>query len=242
MTNGTPASPQSFTVAITGTNRGIGRAVARAFAEAGARLLVHARRAEDVAGVVDELGATGVAGDLLDDDLPERFAATAERDLGALDALILNAAVLGPMVPLAETSPATFEEAMRVNVDAQFRLFQAALPLLTRRARSVIVWLSSYLGRHGLPRYGVYCVSKHAVEGLAKAVAADYAEAGVVSIPLAPGMVKTEMLSAALQGEDTSPYTEPEDAGAAIVRLVRQALGPDGQRLSGQPLDIEGWL
>ncbi len=88
MIGGTTAAPESLTVAITGTNRGIGRAAALAFAESGARLLVHSRRAEDLAGVLDELRPTGVAGDLLDDGLPERLAAAAERDFGALDALI----------------------------------------------------------------------------------------------------------------------------------------------------------
>lgn len=86
-------------------------------------------------------------------------------------------------------------------------------------ATSAVIWLSSALGRIGVARYGAYCASKHAVEGLSKLAHAEYGDRGLISVTVAPGMVQTEMLKAALGVEDVSQHTSPDQVGEAFARL-----------------------
>jgi NAD(P)-dependent dehydrogenase (short-subunit alcohol dehydrogenase family) len=139
---------------------------------------------------------------------------------------------------LIETPMDLFSQVMRTNVDAQVGLVSAVLPMMRANQYGRLVWISSGLGRFGLPRYGVYCASKHAVEGLMKTVAEEHRDAGVISVSVAPGMVQTEMLKEALLGGDTSAYQTPEETAKAFVRLCA-ALKPED---NGKGLDIAEWL
>lgn len=237
-----------YRVAVTGSNRGIGAALVDAFSRAGAAVIAHARTADAADAVAARLRdrsdappVVALAGDLRDPDLPERLGAACAQ-LGGLDALVLNAGALGPMQRLVDTDHDAFREVMEVNVDAQLRLFLGALPHLRAGdgtgVRGRVVWMTSGLGHFALPGYGVYCVSKHAVEGLARLAACEHGDDGLVSVAVAPGMVQTEMLTAALGGADTSEFATPEHAAAGFVRLVA-ALGPEH---NGQVLDIAPWL
>ncbi len=239
-THATPAS--ASLVAITGTHRGLGRALARAVAAAGRPLVVHARTEADARAVAGEVlargcpGAASVSGDLREPDLGARIARAAG-PLGGVGTLILSAGMLGPMEPLLETPPEVFSEVMRVNVDAQHALARAIVPGMLDRPRGVVLWLSSGLGRFGLANYGAYCASKHAVEGLAKVLHADYASRGIISVAIAPGMVTTDMLHAAI-GPDAADHTPPELAAAAFVRFEASLTAADG----GASLDLAPWL
>ncbi|MEW6071366.1 MAG: SDR family oxidoreductase [Planctomycetota bacterium] len=232
-------------IAVTGTGRGIGRALARALGSAGAAVLAHARRAADARAAAEEAREAGaravvaVAGELGDPSLGARLAAAAEAELGGLDALVLSAAALGPMQPLAALDPGDFAAVMRTNVDDQFRLFRGALPLLerARRGRGTVLWLTSGLGQFALPGYGPYCASKHALEGLMKTVAVEHADR-LISLAVGPGMVQTDMLRAALGTDDVSEHRRPADVAAAFVRLLA-GIDP---ALNGQSVEIDRWL
>jgi NAD(P)-dependent dehydrogenase (short-subunit alcohol dehydrogenase family) len=231
-------------VAITGCNRGIGRAVSSALAEDGASLLVHVRRQEDLDAVVERLrglGAqtvAGVVGDLRDQSLGERLAAAAFDGLGGLDAILLNAAILGPMGPVAELERHALRQALDIGVVAQVDLIRPLLPRLVAQGHGAILWMSSALGRIGLPGYGAYAAMKHAVEGLAKVVAEEHKDDGLISLAIAPGLVQTEMLQAALGTDDVSEFQTPEATAQGFVRLLH-ALEPS---MNGASLDIEPWL
>lgn len=226
-------------IAVTGANRGIGAALARAFASAGAGVVVHARTDESARAAAAASGArAAIAGDLRDAGLAGRLVAAADEvaEGRGLDGLILNAGVLGEMGPLESADLDRFREVMEINVDAQLRLFVAALPRLIER-RGVVIWMTSGVGRFGVPGYGAYCASKHAVEGLNRLAHAEYAERGLVSMAVAPGMVQTDMLRAALGVDDVSEYLEPSTVAAAFVRLV--AAAPERRdELGGQSLDV----
>ncbi len=245
MTKITPSADRvaGAAVAVTGTSRGIGRATALALAQAGAHVVCHARTqgaAEAAAEAARSQGgqAIAVAGDLAEADLGTRLVAAAEDAFGRLDAVILNAAILGRMGRVVDTPDDVFARVMELDVTAQFRIAKAAIPALQRAGGGVLVWLSSGLGRFGLPRFGAYAAAKHAVEGLAKVVAEEHRADGIVSVPVAPGMVSTDMLRDVLGGEDTSSYRDPAEVGAAFVRLLRRLRGPEGLASSGQSLDV----
>jgi NAD(P)-dependent dehydrogenase (short-subunit alcohol dehydrogenase family) len=226
-------------IAVTGGTRGIGLALVRACADAGARVVVHGRQPGLAAAVAADAGDSNVAvgGDLLQPTTAKQIAGAAERGLGGLDVLVLNAGVLGPMQALADTDFAAFREVMETNVDAQLRIFVACLPLLLK-SRGKVIWMSSGLGRYGLPRFGAYGASKHALEGLMRIAAAEHGPDGLISVSVAPGMVQTEMLKSALLGNDTSQHTPPEQAGRAFVKLIA-ALAPEH---NGASLDLGPWL
>ncbi|MBD89195.1 MAG: hypothetical protein CL940_02520 [Deltaproteobacteria bacterium] len=231
-------------VAITGCNRGIGRAVALALASEGASLLVHARRQESLDAIVAEAleaGASqvvGVLGDLRDKSLGERMAVAGFETLGGLDAILLSAAILGPMVPVAELERHALRQALDIGVVAQVDLVRPLLPRFVAQGHGALLWMSSGLGRFGLPGYGAYAAMKHAVEGLAKVVAEEHRDDGLISLAIAPGLVQTEMLQAALGTEDVSEHQTPEETAQGFVRLLR-ALEPE---MNGASLDIGDWL
>jgi len=225
-------------IVVTGANRGLGAALARAFVAAGARVLVHARGPASAAEAMTASGAHGwVAGDLRDETLAPRLAAAARHLLApGVDVLVLNAGIIGTMGKLEHIDFDELRTVMEVNVDAQLRQFVACLPQLLA-AGGKVLWLGSGVGRFGVPGYGAYTLSKHAVEGLNRQAHADYGEQGLVSVSVAPGMVQTDMLRAAQGSDDVSAFTPPEVAAASFVRLVH-ALSERGAELAGQSLDV----
>lgn len=222
-------------VLVTGASRGIGRATAETLSAHGARVIVHAR--VGAGALARDTGAVlGVDGDLRDRELPAALAEAA-LTLGGLDLLILNAAVLGPIGPMESIDLDLFADVMRVNVDSQLAIFQGLLPTLLASAPASVIWLSSALGRFAFSGYGAYCASKHAVEGLSKLAHAEYGSRGLTSVTVAPGMVQTEMLKAALGTDDVSQHTPPAVIGEAFARLA-MALSPAH---SGMALDISSF-
>jgi NAD(P)-dependent dehydrogenase (short-subunit alcohol dehydrogenase family) len=127
---------------------------------------------------------------------------------------------------------------MDINVTAQVALVQATAPGMVTRGRGAVIWLSSGLGRFGVPGYGAYCASKHAVEGLMKILAEEHGADGLVSVAMAPGMVQTDMLRVALGTADVSAHQTPEATARGFVAFARDLSAEH----NGQSLDIEGWM
>lgn len=231
-------------VAVTGANRGLGKALSLALAAEGARVLVHGRDADGTAAVAQacaQAGATevvSVVGDLRDPTLGARLSATAEEAWGGLDLLLLGAAILGPMVPIRDLPADAVIEVLDVDVVSQLGVVQGALPGMVNQGHGVVLWMTSYLGRFGLPHYGAYAAAKHALEGLMKVLAQEHGDDGLVSLAVAPGMVQTDMLRAALGTDDISQWQTPEDTARAFVQL----LGELTSEHNGATLDIEPWL
>ena len=157
-------------VLVSGAGRGIGRAVALAFAAAGARTIAIARTPADLDALVAESGGRiePWVADVTQDDCYRRIE-TLER----LDVLVNNAGTNRPQ-PMAEVEPATLDGIIDLNIRAVYRVSQAAARVMLRsppgRGGSII-HMSSQMGHVGAARRTVYCMSKHAVEGLTKAMA-----------------------------------------------------------------------
>lgn len=239
----------SRNVLVTGAARGIGRAVATAFAEAGDRVAVHygTRRAEaegTLAGLPGE-GHVLVGADLR---APEAAAALVERaveGLGGVDVLVNNAAVNLPH-PVADTSyedwQSAWRETMDVNVFGAANVsYLVARHMIDRGAEGHIVNVGSRGAFKGEPDHPAYGASKAALHSLGQSLAVALAPHGITVASVAPGFVETERVSARLTDHvrAQSPFgrvAAPEE----IASAVRYLASPEAAWSSGAVLDLNG--
>jgi len=229
---------------VTGASRGLGRAIALAFAGEGAALALCARREEalqQVAGEVRRLGrrVLAVPADVRSPrDLERLVALTLER-FGRVDILVNNASELGPtpLPYLADYPTAAFDDVLQVNVIAPFRLTQALIGGMLLRDQGVIINVTSDAAITGYPGWGAYAVSKAAIEGLTRTWAAELAHTGIRIHAVDPGDMDTDMHRAAIPDADRSELARPDDVARAFVRLVTMR-DPDsaGRRLEAAAL------
>ena len=229
---------------VTGASRGLGRAIALAFAGEGAALALCARREEalqQVAGEVRRLGrrVLAVPADVRSPrDLERLVALTLER-FGRVDILVNNASELGPtpLPYLADYPTAAFDDVLQVNVVAPFRLTQALIGGMLLRDQGVIINVTSDAAITGYPGWGAYAVSKAAIEGLTRTWAAELAHTGIRIHAVDPGDMDTDMHRAAIPDADPSELARPDDVARAFVRLVTTR-DPDsaGRRLEAVAL------
>lgn len=220
------------TALITGASRGLGRALAHELARDGWNLIINARGAEALDAVAKELGdVTAVSGDLAD---PRHRAAlvSAVQEAGGLDLLVNNASLLGttPMPRLADQPLEELEATFRVNTLAPLALIQALLPTLRDR-QGAILNISSDAAVEAYETWGGYGLTKAALEQLSHVLAVE--EPGVTVWWVDPGEMRTRMLQDAMPDEDLSETPPPEDAAAALYRLI-SARVPSGRYQAGQ--------
>ena len=208
--------------AVTGANRGIGRAVAEALLAHGASLAFCAResdavRATETALRVNASGAqvTGVEADVTDATSLERFAAVAEEALGGIDSLVCNAGIWGPKGPLRDIPWDEWMYAFDVNVHGVARTVRAFLPALGRAGGGRIVILSGGGATKPMPNLAAYSATKSAVVRLGETLAAELRDDGISVNMLAPGAVNTGMLDEILAaGAERVGHKQYDDAVA----------------------------
>ena len=198
-------------VLITGASRGIGRACAEAFAAAGARVLLVARPSDELQQLAASMRTAGgdasaAPCDVTDDAQVARLFEGLER----CDVLVNNAGTNRPQ-PFVDVDLATLDEILRLNVRSMFVVAQAAARRMVQARSGAIVNMSSQMGHVGGPNRTVYCLSKHAIEGLTKAMALDLAPHGVRVNAVAPTFVETLL---------TKPYLENESFRQDVLRRI----------------------
>lgn len=232
------------TILVTGAGNGIGRAAALAFADVGAEVLLLGRTEANLESVYDTIVAAGgrepgiIPVDLARVDYPaladlaEELAATFPH----LDGLLHNASILGDRKPMAQTSPAVWQEVMQVNVNAVFMLTRALLPLLDAAPAASVVLTSSGVGRKGRAFWGAYAVSKFATEGMMQVLADEMAATSAIRFnSLNPGAVNTAMRRTAYPAENPTDNPAPEQLMAMWIWLMSDASGAvNGAALSAQ--------
>lgn len=187
------------TALVVGGSRGIGRAVALAYAEAGADVVVSARGGDAAEAVVAEIRAMGraaraVAADISLPEGADRVIDAAVSLNGRLDFACNCAGIRPPMAPLDEQRLADFDAVMQVNVRGVFLCMSREIAAMRKTGGGAIVNVSSVTGLVGVPEVSPYVASKHAVNGLTKAAALEYARHGIRINAVAPGMTQTELL------------------------------------------------
>ncbi len=177
---------------VTGASSGIGATIARVLAAEGVRLVVTARRAERLAALAEETGATVVVGDITEPELPRRLLDTALERYSRCDILVNNAGLL-EVAPLATIDLERVAEMVRVNVEAAFRAALVFARHFAAQDRGHLLSLSSVLGTKVRATAGAYAGTKHALEALSEALRLELADTHVRVSVIEPGLVATEL-------------------------------------------------
>jgi NAD(P)-dependent dehydrogenase (short-subunit alcohol dehydrogenase family) len=213
---------------VTGASRGIGAATAEALAREGAHVLLTARTAAGLEQVEERIhGAGGSATiapiDLAESDSIARLAAAAAGRWDSLDMLVLGAATLGSLTPVAAIDGKEFNRVLTLNLLAQQALIAAFDPLLRKSPAGRLVALTSSVGRHPRAYWGAYGASKAALETLVLAYAEEVRNTSAVRAAIVdPGATATQMRARAYPGEDPATVKAPAVVAEAIVELLRR--------------------
>jgi len=232
---------------VTGAGRGIGRAAALALAAAGAELVLVSRTASELDKVVDEIASGGGTARSLPIDVTRSDAVRgAFAEFDRLDILVNNAGINRPQ-PFLEVDEATLDSLLALNVRAAFIVAQAAARLMVANGSGVIINMSSQMGHVGSERdRTVYVMTKHALEGLTKAMAAELAPKGVRAVSIAPTFVETPLSKPFLDDPDTRRWIlgriplgrvgTVEEVASAVVFLA----SPAAALVTGSSLLVDG--
>ncbi|MDQ4086781.1 MAG: SDR family NAD(P)-dependent oxidoreductase [Pseudomonadota bacterium] len=211
---------------VTGASRGIGAATAEALAGAGAHVILTARTAADLEAVEDRIHALGGAATIAPLDLtkPDGIAKLAQAVAGrwqALDVLVLNAAMLGTLTPVAQIDGREFNKVLTLNLLAQQALIAAFDPLLRRSEAGRVIAVTSSVGRHPRAYWGAYGASKAALETLVLSYGEEVKNLAPVKVAiLDPGATATTMRARAFPGEDPATLKPPAAVAEAVVKLL----------------------
>jgi NAD(P)-dependent dehydrogenase (short-subunit alcohol dehydrogenase family) len=238
---------------VTGAGRGIGRAIALGFVEAGATVVLAARSADQLETVAAEVKAGGgralvVPTDVARADAVERLVTRCTEECGGLDALVNNAGVSPYYKPAERLAEAEWRQVLDVNLTGTFLCCQAAAAPLAAR-RGCVVNVVSVGAAVGLPRLAAYCAAKAGVEALTRVLALEWAARGVRVNALGPAFLATD-LTAGLRANpalhqalvDRTPLGRlgaPDEVVGAAIFLASDA----ASYVTGQTLYVDGgWL
>jgi NAD(P)-dependent dehydrogenase (short-subunit alcohol dehydrogenase family) len=220
---------------VTGASRGIGAATARALAEAGAHVVLTARKAKDLEAVeeaIHEAGGTATIApmDLTESDSIARLATAVNERWDKLDILVINAAMLPPLTPVTQIEQKSFNQALTLNVLATQALLASFDPLLKRSERGRVIGLTSSVGTQPHAYWGAYGASKAAFDNLLACYGQEVERISETRVAiLDPGATRTQMRARAYPGEDPQTLKPPEAVAERIVALLAEDF-PTGHR------------
>jgi NAD(P)-dependent dehydrogenase (short-subunit alcohol dehydrogenase family) len=236
---------------ITGSSRGIGRAIAEAMAKAGARVVISSRKAEacdDVAAGIREGGGEAIAIPCNVSDRAQLVSlvnATLS-EWGKIDVLVCNAAINPHFGSSLDISEEAYDKTMTTNVKNVMWLCRAVIPHMAERGDGAVIIVSSIAGLKGTHRLGTYALSKAADMQLTRNLAVEWGHRNIRVNCIAPGLVRTDFARALWQDPENHAKAvaayplgrlgEPEDVAGAAVFLAARA----GTWITGQTLVIDG--
>jgi NAD(P)-dependent dehydrogenase (short-subunit alcohol dehydrogenase family) len=236
---------------VTGSSRGIGRAIAERMAEHGAKVVVTSRKldaCEEVVKAITAKGGTAFAHACnigRKEDLQQLVNTTLAK-WGGIDVLVCNAAVNPYFGPSIDMPDEAYDKVMNSNVRSNFWLANMTLPHLAQRGGGSVIIVSSIAGLLGSPTLGVYGISKAADMALARNICVEWGPKNIRANCIAPGLVRTDFARALWENKETYAKTvkvyplqrigEPDEIAGAAVFLA----GPSGSFMTGQTIVIDG--
>jgi NAD(P)-dependent dehydrogenase (short-subunit alcohol dehydrogenase family) len=235
------------TALVTGAGRGIGRATALALAAAGAELILVSRTKSELDEVAGEIASHGGKAQALPFDVTRSdVVSDAFAGLERLDILVNNAGLNRPQ-PFLEVDEATLDLLLGLNVKAAFIVAQAAARLMVTNGGGVIINMSSQMGHVGSERdRTVYVMTKHAIEGLTKAMALELAPKGVRVVSIAPTFVQTPLTKPFFDDPETRKWILdriPLGRGGTVEEVAQAVVflaSPAASLVTGSSLLVDG--
>jgi 3-hydroxybutyrate dehydrogenase len=241
---------------ITGGGRGIGRAIALAFARAGARIVVAARTAAQVEQVAAEIGngAIAIVCDVSNSESVTQMCAQTREQLGDVDILVNNAGIAESST-IVTTTDDFWARHLAINLSGTFYCTRAALPAMLDKKWGRVINIASIAGKVGAPYIAAYAASKHGVMGLTRSVALEVAAAGVTVNAICPGYVDTEMVTRGIERITTRTGRSADEALEALKKMSPQnrlataeevaavallLASDEGRGINGQGINVDG--
>jgi NAD(P)-dependent dehydrogenase (short-subunit alcohol dehydrogenase family) len=236
---------------ITGSSRGIGRAIAERMAEHGAKVVVSSRKldaCDEVVAAITAKGGTAFAHpcNISRKEELQGLVNTAIAKWGGIDVLVCNAAVNPYFGPSIDMPDEAYDKVMNSNVRSNFWLCNMALPHMAQRGGGSIIIVSSIAGLIGSPTLGVYGISKAADMALARNICTEWGPKNIRANCIAPGLVRTDFARALWENKEIYEKTvkvyplrrigEPDEIAGAAVFLA----APSGSFMTGQTIVIDG--
>ncbi len=210
---------------ITGASRGIGRAVAKEMAAAGAHVVLVARTQGALEELDDEITAAGGSATLVPMDLVkflevDKLGPSLMERFGKLDILVGNAATLGKLTPVHHADHKDWEQVMRLNFTANVRLIRTLDPLLRASDAGRAIFVTSGLVHNAMAYWAPYTASKAALESMVKIYAAETLKTNMKINLVDPGVVDTDMLHSAFPGGFPGETKTPEEVVPTFLQLA----------------------
>ena len=236
---------------VTGSTKGIGKAIAQAFAQAGAKVVISSRTRDKCLEVADRINAAGgealgVACNISHKDQLQRLVDTTLDKWQHIDVLVCNAAVNPYYGPLAEIPEDAYDKIMDTNIKSNLWLCNMVMPQMAERRQGSVIIISSIAGLKGNDRLGAYGLSKAADMQLARNLAVEWGHANIRTNCIAPGLVRTDFARKLWENPEAKARAiatypigrlgEPEDIAGAALFLA----SPAGSFVTGQTLVVDG--
>ena len=230
-------------ILVTGAGDGIGKQAAITYASLGATIILLGKTTKKLENVYDTIIAQNFPEPaIVPLDLKGAtkqnyldMVDTIKNQFGKLDGALLNASMLGELSPFTQIHEQIWTDVMQVNVNAQYLLSKAILPLLSNTQNSSLVFTSSSVGSKGKAYWGAYSVSKFATEGIMQVIADEYEETSLRTNAINPGATDTNMRSVAYPAENKEKLCTAADIMPLYVYLMSdESNGVNGQVLNAQ--------
>lgn len=223
---------------VTGASRGIGAATAIAYAREGAHLILIARNTGGLEEVDDQIQALGGSATLAPMDLAveggiEDLSRQIYERWGRLDILVGNAGILGDLTPVGHIDPKIWQEALAVNVTANWRLLRSMDPLLRQSDAGRAIFITSGATRSLPPYWGTYSATKAALEALVCTYAHEIEKTSVRANLVNPGPTRTRMRAQAFPGEEAENLPPPEHLNEVMISLAEPSFTGNAMWVAG---------